>query len=155
MIFPSRARGSQVKMLDQAVGKEPFLAVCLVHERVPPLAWLGLGLGCPWASGLTRESHPMAQFPLCFEPKKLVWARRARSGWRLPFRCRVMADGSLAGHSIHEVKDLSLPQQLYLYERTRRFKVPSFFNGELASLKKNGSLADYRRATMLKPPARA
>lgn len=33
-----------------------------------------------------------------------------------------MADGSLAGHSIHEVKDLSLPQQLYLYERTRRFK---------------------------------
>lgn len=33
-----------------------------------------------------------------------------------------MEDGSLAGRSIHEVKDLSVSEQLYLYERTRRFK---------------------------------
>eukprot|EP00913_Durusdinium_trenchii_P034957 g32699.t1 len=39
----------------------------------------------------------------------------------------VFQDGSLAGRSIHEVKDLSVSEQLYLYERTRRFKESCFW----------------------------
>mmetsp|Transcript_99637 Transcript_99637/g.177373 ORF Transcript_99637/g.177373 Transcript_99637/m.177373 type:complete len:602 (+) Transcript_99637:61-1866(+) len=43
--------------------------------------------------------------------------------------------GNLAGRTVHEVTDLSLEEQLYLYERTRRFKAKKHgINDQVASL---------------------